>query len=61
MGQELLTTFDTLIGEFVLIPGTAAVFKVKVNDGMAGKNIDTENIQYHIEDLWWLHRGHMGS
>lgn len=52
MGQELLTTFDTLIGEFVLIPGTAAVFKVKVNDGMAGKNIDTENIQYHIEDLW---------
>ena len=33
MGQELLTTFDTLIGELAIIPGSAAVFRVKVNDG----------------------------
>ncbi|KAI8148853.1 Rdx family-domain-containing protein [Fennellomyces sp. T-0311] len=32
MGQELLTTFDTLIGELAIIPGSAAVFRVKVND-----------------------------
>ncbi|KAI9490905.1 Rdx family-domain-containing protein, partial [Zychaea mexicana] len=32
MGQELLTTFDTLIGELAIIPGAAAVFQVKVND-----------------------------
>ncbi|ORY95020.1 Rdx family-domain-containing protein [Syncephalastrum racemosum] len=31
-GQELLTTFDTAIGELALIPGDSAVFRVKVND-----------------------------
>ncbi|KAJ8663686.1 hypothetical protein O0I10_000935 [Lichtheimia ornata] len=31
-GQELLTTFDTKIGELALIPGDSAVFRVKVND-----------------------------
>lgn len=32
MGQELLTTFDNVIGELALIPGSSAVFRVKVND-----------------------------
>ena len=33
LGQELLTTFDTLIGELAIIPGSAAVFQIKVDDG----------------------------
>ncbi|KAI9275843.1 Rdx family-domain-containing protein [Phascolomyces articulosus] len=32
LGQELLTTFDTLIGELAIIPGSAAVFQIKVDD-----------------------------
>lgn len=40
-GQELLTTFDTTIGELALIPGDSAVFRVKVNDGNE-KNIDDD-------------------
>ncbi|KAI9317758.1 Rdx family-domain-containing protein [Dichotomocladium elegans] len=32
LGQELLTTFDTLIGELAVIPGDSAVFRIKVND-----------------------------
>jgi selenoprotein W-related protein len=31
MGQELLTTFSTAIGELVLIPGTGGVFEVRVD------------------------------
>lgn len=30
MAQELLTTFDTELGEVALIPGTGGVFKVRV-------------------------------
>ena len=34
MAQELLVTFDTLIGEVALIPGgSKAVFKVHLNGG----------------------------
>ncbi|KAI7856612.1 selT/selW/selH seleno protein domain-containing protein [Circinella umbellata] len=32
LGQELLTTFDTMIGELAIIPGSAAVFQIKVDD-----------------------------
>lgn len=30
MGQELLTTFTTQIGELALIPGTGGVFEIRV-------------------------------
>lgn len=31
MAQELLTTFETKLGEVALIPGTGGVFEVRVN------------------------------
>ena len=31
MAQELLTTFDTELGEVALIPGTGGVFEVRVD------------------------------
>jgi selenoprotein W-related protein len=31
MAQELLTTFDTALGEIALVPGTGAVFEVRVD------------------------------
>ena len=31
MAQELLTTFDTELGEVALVPGTGGVFEVKVD------------------------------
>lgn len=34
MGQELLTTFESEIGELALIPGDSAVFKVTAGDGI---------------------------
>lgn len=33
MAQELLTTFESSVGEVALIPGKSGVFKVMVNDG----------------------------
>ena len=32
MAQELLTTFETELGEVALIPGTGGIFEVRVND-----------------------------
>jgi predicted Rdx family selenoprotein len=32
MAQELLTTFESSIGEVALMPGKSGVFKVMVND-----------------------------
>jgi selenoprotein W-related protein len=32
MAQELLTTFETELGEVALIPGTGGVFEVRVGD-----------------------------
>lgn len=32
MAQELLSTFDTEIGEVALIPDTGGIFEVRVND-----------------------------
>ena len=32
MGQELLTTFQSEIGELSLVPGTGGVFEVRVGD-----------------------------
>ena len=34
MAQELLTTFETEIGEVALIPGTGGVFEVVVGETM---------------------------
>jgi selenoprotein W-related protein len=34
MAQELLTTFETELGEVALIPGTGGVFEVSVNDSL---------------------------
>ncbi|KAG0173570.1 hypothetical protein DFQ29_007908 [Apophysomyces sp. BC1021] len=34
MGQELLTTFESDIGELALIPGDVGVFTIKVGDGV---------------------------
>ena len=32
MAQELLTTFDTELGELALVPGTGGIFEVRVDD-----------------------------
>ena len=32
MAQELLSTFDTELGEVALVPGTGGIFEVHVND-----------------------------
>jgi selenoprotein W-related protein len=32
MAQELLTTFDTELGEVALVPGTGGIFEVRVED-----------------------------
>jgi len=32
LAQELLSTFDTELGEVALVPGTGGVFEVRVND-----------------------------
>ena len=34
MAQELLTTFDTELGEVALVPGTGGVFQVRVDGEM---------------------------
>ena len=34
MAQELLTTFETELGEVALVPGTGGIFEVRV-DGVA--------------------------
>lgn len=32
MAQEILTTFDTELGEVALVPGTGGIFEVRLND-----------------------------
>jgi len=32
LAQELLTTFDTEIGEVALVPGTGGIFEVRIDD-----------------------------
>ncbi|HYQ70641.1 MAG TPA: SelT/SelW/SelH family protein [Gammaproteobacteria bacterium] len=32
LAQELLTTFDTELGEVALVPGTGGIFEVRVDD-----------------------------
>ena len=32
MAQELLTTFDTELGEVALVPGTGGIFEVRLNE-----------------------------
>jgi selenoprotein W-related protein len=32
LAQELLSTFDTALGEVALVPGTGGVFEVRVDD-----------------------------
>ncbi|WP_370449908.1 SelT/SelW/SelH family protein [Cellulomonas sp. PhB143] len=32
IGQELLTTFGTRLGEVALVPGTGGVFRVRIDD-----------------------------
>jgi selenoprotein W-related protein len=32
LAQELLSTFDTDLGEVALVPGTGGIFEVRVND-----------------------------
>jgi selenoprotein W-related protein len=41
MAQELLTTFNTEIGEIALIPGTGGVFEIRV---------DTETVWSRVAD-----------
>ena len=36
LAQELLTTFDTELGEVALIPGTGGVFEVRLNGETLG-------------------------
>lgn len=32
MAQELLTTFETEVGEVALVPGTGGIFEVRINE-----------------------------
>lgn len=40
MAQELLTTFETELGEVALIPGTGGIFEVRVNDTLIWSRAD---------------------
>jgi selenoprotein W-related protein len=41
MAQELLTTFESEIGEIALRPGTGGVFEIRVNDQLIWSRADT--------------------
>lgn len=56
VGQELLTTFDTELGEVALVPGTGGIFTVKLDGELlfsrkdAGRFPETKELKQLIRD-----------
>ncbi|MCJ8163549.1 SelT/SelW/SelH family protein [Pontibacter sp. E15-1] len=56
MAQELLTTFETEIGEVALVPGTGGVFDVRLNDALiysrkeAGRFPESKELKQLVRD-----------
>jgi selenoprotein W-related protein len=56
MAQELLTTFETELGEVALIPGTGGVFKVRVDGQLVwsrkdeGRFPDIKELKQRVRD-----------
>ena len=56
MAQELLTTFDTELGEVALVPGTGGVFEVKLDGSLifsrreAGRFPESKELKQLIRD-----------
>ena len=40
MAQELLTTFQTDIGEIALVPGTGGIFEIRVRDELIWSRVE---------------------
>jgi selenoprotein W-related protein len=57
MAQELLTTFDTELGEVALIPGTGGVFEVRVDGELVwsrkvqGRFPESKELKQLVRDL----------
>jgi len=56
MAQELLTTFDTELGEVALVPGTGGIFEVRLNEELlfsrkeAGRFPESKELKQLIRD-----------
>ena len=56
MAQELLSTFDTELGEVALVPGTGGVFEVRVDDQLvwsrkeAGRFPEAKELKQRVRD-----------
>ena len=56
MAQELLTTFETEIGEVALVPGTGGVFDVRLNNELiysrkeAGRFPESKELKQLVRD-----------
>ena len=56
MAQELLTTFETELGEVALVPGTGGIFEVKLNGELiysrkeAGRFPESKELKQLIRD-----------
>lgn len=57
MAQELLTTFDTELGEVALVPGTGGVFEVSVDNKLVwsreehGRFPESKELKQLIRDV----------
>jgi selenoprotein W-related protein len=57
MAQELLTTFQTDLGEVALVPGTGGVFEVRVNDqsvwsrAQEGRFPEIKELKQRVRDI----------
>lgn len=56
MAQELLTTFETEVGEVALVPGTGGIFDVRLNDELiysrkvAGRFPESKELKQLVRD-----------
>ncbi|CAA9273844.1 MAG: SelT/selW/selH selenoprotein [uncultured Adhaeribacter sp.] len=57
LAQELLTTFETELGEVALVPGTGGILEVRLNDALifsrkeAGRFPEAKELKQLIRDI----------
>ena len=57
LAQELLTTFQTELGEVTLIPGTGGVFDVRLDDvviwsrALEGRHAELKEVKQRLRDV----------
>ncbi len=57
LAQEILTTFETEMGEVALVPGTGGVFDIRLNDELifsrkeAGRFPESKELKQLIRDI----------